>query len=101
MEVLELLQKQDERLSNIENLLSFQKIVLNINEVSKLTGLSKSTIYKMTCSGMIPHYKKAKHLYFDRIEIENWLKSNRIKTSDEIDREASTYVTLKKGRDNS
>ncbi|MCK4661987.1 MAG: helix-turn-helix domain-containing protein [Bacteroidales bacterium] len=97
MEVLELLQKQDERLSNIENLLSFQKIVLNINEVSKLTGLSKSTIYKMTCSGMIPHYKKAKHLYFDRIEIENWLKSDRIKTSDEIDREASTYVTLKKG----
>ena len=97
MEVLELLQKQDERLSNIESLLSFQKIVLNINEVSKLTGLSKSTIYKMTCSGIIPHYKKAKHLYFDRIEIENWLKSDRIKTSDEIDREASTYVTLKKG----
>ena len=96
VEILEALQKQDERLKNIENLLSLSKTVLNIDEVSKLTGLSKSTLYKLTCTGLIPHFKKAKHLYFDRIEVENWLKSNRIKTTDEINKEASTYVTLNK-----
>ena len=92
--VIEYLQKQDARLSNIESLLFAQKSVLNIDEVVGLTGLSKSTIYKMTCTGLIPHYKKAKHLFFDRKEIESWLKSNRIKSLEEIEQEASTYVTL-------
>ena len=93
--VLEYMQKQDERLKNIENLLSLSKTVLNIDEVSKLTGLSKSTIYKFTHQGKIPHYKQAKHLYFDRVEIEeNWLKANRGYNSDEIEKQASSYVIL-------
>lgn len=96
VEILEKLQKQDERLKNMENLLSLSKSVLNIDEVSNLTGLSKSTIYKFTHSGKIPFYKQAKHLYFDRIEVENWLKSNRGFNSDEVNKQASTYVTLNK-----
>lgn len=96
--ILELVQSNEERLRNIENLLSLSKTVLNINEVANLTGLSKSTLYKLTCTNQIPHYKQSKHLFFDRVETESWLKSHRIKTADEIDREASTYVTLKTGR---
>jgi len=91
---MENLQQIDERLKNIENLLSIQKSVLNLDEVCKLTGLSKSHIYKLTCWGKIPFYKQAKHLYFDRVEVENWLKENRFKTSDEISKEAATFVTL-------
>ncbi len=94
--VLETLQKQDERLKNIESLLSIQKNVLNLDEVCSLTGLSKSHIYKLTCYSKIPFYKQAKHLYFDRAEIENWLKENRFKPSDELEKEAATYVTLNK-----
>ena len=89
--------KIDERLNNIESLLSITKTVLNINEVARLTGLSKSTIYKLTCSGGIPQDKQSKHLYFDRLEIESWLKSNRIKTKGEIEQEALSY-TIKKGK---
>jgi Prophage CP4-57 regulatory protein (AlpA). len=95
--VLETLQKQDERLKNIESLLSLQKNVLNIDEVCTLTGLSKSHIYKLTCGvngKSIPFYKQAKHLFFDRVEIENWLKENRFKPSNELQKEAATYVTL-------
>lgn len=94
--VLELLKKQEERLSNIENLITLSKTVLNLNEVCTLTGLSKSHIYKLTCWGTIPHYKQSKHLFFDRQEIENWLKENRFKSTDELDKEASTIVTLKR-----
>ena len=97
--VLETLQKQDERLRNIESLLSVQKNVLNFDEVCTLTGLSKSHIYKLTCGvngKSIPFYKQAKHLFFDRAEIENWLKENRFKPSDELEKEAATYVTLNK-----
>jgi len=96
--VLDLLQKQGERLTNIESLLTLSKTVLNLNEVCTLTGLSKSHIYKLTCWGKIPHYKQSKHLFFDRLEITNWLKTNRSKTTDELDKEASTFVTLKNGR---
>ncbi len=96
VEILETLKKQDERLNNIENLLSLSKTVLNIDEVSKLTGLSKSTIYKFTHLGKIPFYKQAKHLFFDRMEIENWLKTNRGFNTDLIDKASSTYVTLSK-----
>lgn len=92
--VLELLQKQAQQLANIENLLTLSKAVLNLDEACTLTGLSKSHIYKLTCWGKIPYYKQAKHLYFDRVELENWLKTNRFKSSDELDKEASTIVTL-------
>lgn len=92
--LLDLLNKQAEKLESIESLLNISKSVLNLDEVTKLTGLSKSHIYKLTCWGKIPHYKQAKHLYFDREEIEAWLKENRIKTIEELDQEASTYVTL-------
>ncbi len=69
------LEKRFERLENL--IVTTQKSTLNIDEVCLLTGLAKSTIYKLTMKGEIPHYKQTGHLYFDRVEIENWLKSER------------------------
>jgi excisionase family DNA binding protein len=92
--VLETFKKQDERLKKLESLLPLSKVVLKLDEVCTLTGLSKSHIYKLTCWGKIPHYKQAKHLYFDRVQIENWLKSNKVKPSYED--EAVNYLTLNK-----
>lgn len=94
--VLQLLQRQEERLARIEEHLSTSKDVLNLDDVCKLTGLSKSHIYKKTMSCGIPHYKQSKHLFFDRLEIEFWLKQNRIKTTEQIDKESTSYVTLNK-----
>jgi excisionase family DNA binding protein len=94
--VLELLQKQGLQLANIQSLLTLSKAVLNLDEACNLTGLSKSHIYKLTCWQKIPFYKQAKHLYFDRLELESWLKTNRFKASDELEKDASTYVTLNK-----
>ncbi len=85
----------DERLSNIESLLLSQKTVLNFNEVAEYTGLSKSYLYKLTCSGRIPHSKPhGKMVYFEKSEIDTWLLSNRVKTSDDIEKQATTRVTL-------
>lgn len=94
--VLEYMQKQDDRLRNIENLLFSQKNVLNLDEVCNLTGLSKSHIYKLTSSGRIPFYKQSKHCFFDRTEIELWLKANRISTMDELERNAADSLILNK-----
>jgi len=87
--------KKFERLEN--HILTTQKAVLNIDEVCTLTGLSKSTIYKLTMSGKIPHYKQAKHLYFDRVEVEAWLKENRGFNVAEIKEQTSSALVMKGG----
>lgn len=87
----------EQRLSNIEALLLAQKTVLNFDEVAVYTGLSKSHLYKLTSTGGIPCYKPSgKMIYFEKAEIDIWLLQGKKKTNAEIDREASTIVTLKK-----
>lgn len=76
-ELIREIREQGKQITDIKLSLSLAKPVLNINDVSLLTGLSKSTIYKFTRLGTIPHYKQAKHLYFDREEVIKWLKQNR------------------------
>jgi excisionase family DNA binding protein len=69
------------------------KEVLLVDDVSVLTGISKSTIYKMTCNRSIPHYKPSgKCLYFDKREIENWMRQNRVNTNEESEQKALAYI---------
>ena len=85
-----------EQLNRIEKytLLS-AKNVLSLDDVSVLTGLSKSHLYKLTCRHQIPHYKpNGKQVYFDRGEVENWMKQNRVATEQEIEEKAATYVAI-------
>lgn len=88
-----------EQLDRIErNSLLAAKNVLSFDDVITITGLSKSYLYQLTSKHMIPHYKKANHLYFDRNEIEDWLKTDRIGTMDEAQLEANKYLTRKGGK---
>lgn len=75
------------------------KNVLNFDDVVLLTGLSKSHLYKLTCTRQIPHYKpNGKQVYFDRAEVEAWMRQNRVNTQLEADQQAIDYVvTGKKG----
>ena len=82
------------QLDRIErNTLLTSKKVLTFEDVALLTGLSRSYLYKLTSTNQIPHYKPSgKQLYFDREEIENWLKQNRVETVEETERKATNYV---------
>lgn len=85
--------KIHERLSRIENLLLSQKKVLNFDEVSEYTGLSKSHLYKLTSAGGIPCYKPTgKKIYFEKSEIDEWLLRNKKLSQDEIDDKAESYL---------
>jgi excisionase family DNA binding protein len=88
------MEKIQAQLDRIERLtLLGAKKVLTFEDVALLTGLSRSYLYKLTSANQIPHYKPSgKQLYFDREEIENWLKRNKIETEDETDRKATNYV---------
>ena len=91
-EILEYLKKVE------TNRLLAAKKVLNIDDVAALTGLSKSHLYKMTCRKEIPYYKpNGKLVYFDRAEVEAWMKQNRVNTAQEASQQAAKYVMEKGG----
>jgi excisionase family DNA binding protein len=83
----------EKRLEKIENLLLGQKDVFTFEECCRYTGISKTYMYKLTCTNRIPHFKPhGKSIYFSKEEIDRWLMQNPIKTTDEIEREAATYL---------
>ncbi|MEF2752706.1 MAG: helix-turn-helix domain-containing protein [Muribaculaceae bacterium] len=70
--------------------------MLTLDEVCLLTGLAKSTVYKMTANRAIPHYHAdgGKHLYFKKDEVENWLTRNRVSSQTEDEQRAvNEYFT--------
>lgn len=74
------------------NIINCTKEVLTSDEVAKYTGLSKSTLYKLTMSRKIPHYKPTGRIvYFNRKEVEQWLQSNRVETVSEAQAKAEAY----------
>ena len=54
--------------------------IIGIDEVCKMTGMSKHTIYKKTSNREIPFYKST----FVRSEIRTWILRHRIGTVDEF-----------------
>lgn len=70
------------------------KQALTMNDAELFTGLSKSYIYKLVCAKQIPYYKSqgGKLTYFDKDELNSWLLQNRVKTSNELDQDATNYV---------
>ncbi len=74
------------------NINSTTKAVLTADEAARYMGISKSTLYKMTMRKQIPHSKpNGKVCYFDRLELEAWLMSNRVATADELQDRAQAY----------
>jgi len=82
------------QLDRIErNSLLASKTVLTFEDVKLLTGLSGSHLYKLTSGRKIPHYRpNGKMLYFDRTELELWMKQGKIKTVNETESEATSYL---------
>jgi excisionase family DNA binding protein len=71
------------------------KTTLTLDECAAYTDLSTSHLYKLTSSGAIPHYKpNGKKLYFDRSEIDAWLRQNRVSTRAEIEQQAADHMTI-------
>lgn len=83
----------EKRLEKIENLLMGQKDVFTFEECCQYTGISKTYMYKLTCTNKIPHSKPhGKTIYFSKEEIDRWLLKNPIKTAEQLEQEAATYV---------
>lgn len=87
----------EERVSELEQMVFMAKNVFSFDEASKFLNLSKSYLYKLTSGNLIPHYKpQGKMLYFEKEQLEEWLRQNPIKTQSQITREAQQYVMSNK-----
>lgn len=87
------------RVAELENLVLHSKNVLSFEEASRFLNFSKSYLYKLTSGNLIPHYKpQGKMLYFEKTELEAWLRQNPVRTQAQTDAEAQKYVLARPAR---
>ena len=81
------------RLERIEKMtLLAAKLVLNTEDVAMLTGYSTAYIDQLVKSREIPYYKRGNRRFFDRDEVEDWMRENRIPANNEITAQAVGYT---------
>ena len=75
-----------------------QKEVLTTDEAAKYLGISKSSLYKMTMARKIPYYKSptGKLCFFNRVEVEAWMQSQRVATEAELETKARAALKSRK-----
>lgn len=72
-----------------------QRDLGGIDLACEVTGLSKSTIYKLKMDGKIPVKKVAKKLYFSRSQLTAWIEEGNIKTTNELQAETSASLATR------
>ena len=83
------------RLDRIEekmNGASFQ--LMSCEEAAQYLKVSKSHIYKLTSQDQIPYYKpNGKKIYFNKGDLDGWIKHGRVLTKDEISEVADVWLS--------
>jgi len=69
----------------------------SIDEIEKLTGYTKPTLYGYCQKNKIPYHKKNGRLFFFKSEIIDWIKQGKQKTVGEVDNDVD-YLLSKKSR---
>lgn len=82
-----------ERLERIEAILSkTAKTILTVDDLIDYTGFKRSYIYKLVHLNEIPYSKpQGKILFFDRAEIDEWLRQNKSQSKSQIGSNAIDY----------
>ncbi len=71
---------------------------ISIKGLSDQLGLSKSYIYKLSSSNVIPKYcPSGKLIFFKKSDVLFWLENNRIPSQGELESEVELQI-IKRGR---
>ncbi|WP_035644079.1 helix-turn-helix domain-containing protein [Flavobacterium sp. ASV13] len=88
---------------NIEKLLQEYKLsnslerdeLLTVSDAAKILKLSVVLYYTKVCKNEILANKQGKRVYFYRTELLDWIKSGRIRTISEIQRDVESNINIK------
>ena len=84
-------QQTEDRIDALEGVFLCQKEIFNFDEAAKYLNMSRSTLYKLTSSKGIPHYKPNRFVFFEKAELDKWIRDHRVMTVDEIYAAAQDY----------
>lgn len=82
------------QLQEIKNLLNQQsERPMCLKDAAEYLNISKSYLYKLTYKNAIPYYKpNGKKIYFSKSELDNWIMRNPVKSSEEIQKDAESFI---------
>lgn len=67
--------------------------MLTPTEAAEYLGIKVSYLYKLMMRRVIPYYKPGGKLcYFDRDDLDKWLRSVRVASDEEIESQAQAYI---------
>lgn len=82
-----------ERVKRLENLCYTTKEVLTLEEASAFLGIAKSTLYKMTHTGVLPYFKPAgKLIFFEKQALLEWVRGAKALSEEELREQAATRL---------
>ena len=65
---------------------------LSVKEAADYLKITVPTLYSLASRRQIPVKKPGKRLYFLNTELDEWIKAGKLKTNDEIARDAETKL---------
>jgi len=82
----------DERITTLEERMCFfessgailQKPHMNVEEVARYLGYTTCSIYNLTRRKQIPFHKIKRHIFFDKQEIDDWIRNKKPAKWDEL-----------------
>lgn len=94
MDLIQDIQELKESVSRIDNRLTVGlKKVLTVKEVAEILQLSQDRVYTLVNQKLIPHYRTfTRRIWFDREEVENWMKAERVTPDYELLKQAGAYT---------
>lgn len=75
---------------------TLQNHPLTIKEAAEFIQRPVASIYNLVSKRLIPHSKIGNRLYFDKLELIDWIKSGRVNTNSELEARADEILTGKK-----
>ena len=70
-----------------------EKELLTVKDMSKKLDITEGAIYNLTSAQKIPFFKRGGRIYFDREEIDEWIRSDRRKTIKQLQDEAENAIS--------
>ena len=73
-----------------------ERTLLTTEEAASYMGIKKSYLHKLMMKKEIPFFKpNGKLCYFDRQDLDKWMRRIRIASNQEIDSQAQGYILKK------